>query len=385
MSLTVSLRARLSGAFLLLGGAAVVLLALAVFLGERGRPLVVAGGAGLMGLAWYLGRRAIREIATPIANATLSVRKAVGSGTSPPHLAEAAQAGDIGDLARSLNYLYDSLGDMSRDAKGKEQLQGELAVARRIQSSMLPQKMAAEGLDVAARTIAAEEIGGDYYDVLPTTDGAWIGIGDVAGHGLPAGIIMLTVQSAISALTKQKLDATPKEILAVLNQVIFENVHHRLNVNDYVTLSLIRYFRDGRMVIAGAHEEIIVYRAAEKRCESWPTEGTWIGVINDISPFTDEATYKLEHNDVMVLFTDGVTESTTEKGVPFGFERLMAEVEKVGDQPVSRIAEHIMAAVTTFTHQIQDDISVVVVRYYVADRPRPLTMIEMPVMVTPNG
>src|SRR5205814_8144437 len=98
-------------------------------------------------------------------------------------------------------------------------LEGEMAVARRIQTSMLPRTLNARGLEVSARTLAAEEVGGDYYDVLPTADGAWIGIGDVAGHGLPAGIIMLTIQSAIAALTQDRPDAAPKQILAPANRL----------------------------------------------------------------------------------------------------------------------------------------------------------------------
>src|SRR5207248_636568 len=129
-------------------------------------------------------------------------------------------------------------------------------------------------------------VGGDYYDVLPTADGAWIAIGDVAGHGLPAGIIMLTVQSAVAALTDAKPQAGPRDILTVLNRVIYANIQHRLMIRDYVTLSLIRFFRDGRLVVAGAHEDIIIYRAAQRQCDILPTPGTWIGVINDIESFT---------------------------------------------------------------------------------------------------
>jgi sigma-B regulation protein RsbU (phosphoserine phosphatase) len=245
----------------------------------------------------------------------------------------------------------------------KEQLQSEIDIARRIQSSMLPRTLRAEGLEVSARTFAAQDVGGDYYDVLPTPDGAWIAIGDVAGHGLPAGIIMLTVQSAVAALTHYKPDAAPTDILCRLNHVIYENIHHRLEIHDYVTLSLIRFFRDGRLVVAGAHEDIIVYRKRARSCETLPTNGTWIGVISDIGDFTTDAHYTLDEGDVMVLFTDGVTEAADPGGVPFGFDRLLQAVAEVGEEPTERIVEHVVASAQAWCSQPVDDLTVVALRY----------------------
>ena len=242
-------------------------------------------------------------------------------------------------------------------------LEGEMAVARRIQSSMLPRTLNAPGLEVSARTLAAEEVGGDYYDVLPTDNGAWIGIGDVAGHGLPAGIIMLTIQSAIAALTRDKPDAAPREILAPLNHVIYENIHHRLEIYEFATLSLIRFFHDGRLVIAGAHEDVIVYRAGTGQIDTLPTSGTWIGVVNDIGAATVDSEHRLEQGDVMVLFTDGVTEASDSRGHPFGFERLCAAVTAMGREPTDRIVAHVMEQVQAWSPRLADDVSVVALRY----------------------
>jgi PAS domain S-box-containing protein len=252
---------------------------------------------------------------------------------------------------------------LERDRLEKEQLQSEIAIARKIQSSMLPRTLKAEGLEVAARTIAAEEVGGDYYDVLPTPDGAWIAIGDVAGHGLPAGIIMLTVQSAVAALTHDKPDAAPKDILIQLNHVIYENIHHRLEIHDYVTLSLIRFFRDGRLVVAGAHEDIIVYRKQKRCCETLPTNGTWIGVINDIRSFTSDDHHALQDGDVMVLFTDGVTEATDRDGNPFGFDRLCDAVTEVGEESTASIVDNVVARAKAWCPHPVDDLTVVALRY----------------------
>ncbi len=84
-----------------------------------------------------------------------------------------------------------------------------LAIAQRVQTSILPRKIAVPGLEIAARMIPASEVGGDYYDVLRVDDGCWIAIGDVSGHGLDAGLVMLMLQSAVltSVLARAAGDA----------------------------------------------------------------------------------------------------------------------------------------------------------------------------------
>lgn len=350
----------------------------------RGPVPAALGVAAIVAATCVLAFTTHQRIVIPMRAAVASVRRAAEGHFDQP-CTHAGEGDEVRDLGRWLNHTYDMWGHLSRASSEKEALRSELDVARQIQTSMLPRKLTAEGLDVAARSLAAEEVGGDYYDVLPTKDGAWIGIGDVAGHGLPAGLIMLTVQSAISALTKVHKDGTPKDVLGPLNEVIYYNVKERLNVSDYVTLSLMRFYRDGRLVIAGAHEETIVYRADSGTCESFPTEGTWIGVIDDIREHTTEATYQLRHGDVVLVFTDGITEACNETDEPFGFERLMAEVQAVGTQPVSRIADHIVARVTSFAAKLNDDLSVLVFRYQSPGRPRmSTTFSSMPVVALPG-
>ena len=158
----------------------------------------------------------------------------------------------------------------------------EKELASTIQTSILPRTLAVEGLDVAAVMATATEVGGDYYEVLPVADGCWIGIGDVAGHGLPAGLVMLQTQSAVGALVGQDPTASPDHVLCGVNRVLYENIRKRLHHDEHVTMSLMRYHRDGRVVFAGAHEDIVVWRAATGTCETIATPGTWLGMTSDI-------------------------------------------------------------------------------------------------------
>src|SRR5262249_49943887 len=148
------------------------------------------------------------------------------------------------------------LNEAVRTAKIEE----ELAIAQRVQTSILPKKFEVEGLEIAATMQPADEVGGDYYDVLPFSGGAWLAVGDVSGHGLDAGLIMLMLQSATAALVAARPDATSGELLGQLNEVMFENIRRRLAHNDHVTFSILRYTSDGKVTFAGAHEEMIVVR-----------------------------------------------------------------------------------------------------------------------------
>src|SRR5262252_1083322 len=159
-----------------------------------------------------------------------------------------------------------------------DRLELEMEIASKIQTAILPNitPRAVRGLEIAARMRPATEVGGDYYDVLPTEDGCWLGIGDVSGHGLPAGMIMLQAQSALEALITQSPNAQPGDLLNRLNQVMFENVRKRMKADEHMTLSLIRYHADGRFTVAGAHEEVLICRASGE-CVVLPVKGTWIG------------------------------------------------------------------------------------------------------------
>ncbi len=246
-----------------------------------------------------------------------------------------------------------------------DRLEREMEIASRIQTSILPRQIDVEGLEAAARMLPATEVGGDYYEVLPVGGGCWIGIGDVAGHGLRAGLVMLQAQSAIEALVRQRPDASPAEILGHANSVLFENVRKRLMSDEHVTMSLIRYYDDGRIVTAGAHEEALIWRAATGRCERLPVEGTWLAAVADIGKSTVEATHHLEKGDLLVLYTDGATEAMNTEKAQFGLDRLCATVEASSREPVGRIRDHVLEAVAAWMGACpqNDDITVLVFRH----------------------
>jgi hypothetical protein len=177
---------------------------------------------------------------------------------------------------------------------------------RRIQRSVLPKQPKASFLTVSARMLAAEDVGGDYYDVLPAPHGAWIAVGDVSGHGLQAGLIMFMLQSAVASLTAASPDAKPSELVTLLNTVMYENIRNRLGSDDHVTFVLLRVFDDGRVLHAGSHEELIIRRARGRLCETVATQGTWLGATRDVRRATVDSQLQLEQGDLLVVYTDGL-------------------------------------------------------------------------------
>src|SRR3954469_1820849 len=210
-----------------------------------------------------------------------------------------------------------------RQVAERQRLEKEMEIAARIQTSILPQDVNVGGLEIAAAMHAATEVGGDYYDVVPVEDGCWIGIGDVAGHGLGTGLVMLMMQSGISALARKMPDAAPRDLLLALNTMLVENVRTRLGQHEHATLTLIRYRRDGGLTFAGAHEEMLIRRVATGRCDRIETPGAWVGAKRDITDGTVDSTASLHSGDVLVLYTDGLTEAVAAdgSGARFGADR----------------------------------------------------------------
>ncbi|MES1208791.1 MAG: SpoIIE family protein phosphatase [Pseudomonadota bacterium] len=253
-----------------------------------------------------------------------------------------------------------------RQVAERERLEKEMEIAARIQTSILPRALAVPGLEIAAVMRTATEVGGDYYDVIPTADGCWLGIGDVAGHGLPTGLVMLMMQSGVGVLARKMPDAPPRELLLALNAMLVENVRDRLGQREHATLTLLRYRQDGSLSFAGAHEEILIRRAATGRCDRLETPGPWVGAKRDIAAGTVETTARLMPGDLLVLYTDGLVEAVGHDGRSrFGSDRLIAAIEKAAAAASpAAVRDAILAQLDAFAPRLDDDVTLLVARYF---------------------
>ncbi|WP_438041949.1 SpoIIE family protein phosphatase [Sorangium sp. So ce128] len=252
-----------------------------------------------------------------------------------------------------------------RERLEQERGREESLVAARIQTTLVPEgpeQLAVEGLDIGAAMTPATEVGGDYYDVISRPESGWLGIGDVAGHGLAAGLVTLMIQSMVSALTSRDPGASPSELIAALNNAIYKNVRGRLKRDEHATLLLLRYERSGRVTFAGAHDDIIVCSARTRRCVCIPSTGVWLGVLPVLDALTRDSEFFLEDGDVVVLYSDGVTEARNVHQEQFGLERLCAAIEAAQSAPVEVIRDRILGEVEGWCPSPDGDITVVVAR-----------------------
>jgi phosphoserine phosphatase RsbU/P len=176
-------------------------------------------------------------------------------------------------------------------------LRKQLEIAERIQVGILPKRFDVPGFEIAALMRPAEAVGGDYYELLATDTGFWIGAGDVSGHGLTAGLVMLMLQRALAALAIYAPGAKPAEILKATNRLLVKNIRRRLGGDDHASLVPMHVLRDGTFIFAGGHEPILILRAASSKCEVVDALGPWVGIDDGIEKHLHEGTGKLDPGD----------------------------------------------------------------------------------------
>lgn len=269
----------------------------------------------------------------------------------------------VGPVLKVTGRAFEGLERAATELLQKQRLERELEIGARIQTCLLPKTVTIPELELSAKMVPASEVGGDYYDAFAAGDGGFIGIGDVAGHGLTSGLVMLMVQSIVGALGRKSPQASPSELVCALNTVLHDNIRHRLQNKEHVTFTLFRYERGGKLTFAGAHEEVCVYRKRTGLVELVPTPGTWLGAVRDVKKHTTDSTLQLEAGDIVLLYTDGVTEARAENGEQFGLERVTALLENSADLPINALIDRIYKAVRAHAEELDDDVTLLAFRY----------------------
>jgi sigma-B regulation protein RsbU (phosphoserine phosphatase) len=244
-------------------------------------------------------------------------------------------------------------------------LGAELDVAKQLQSMVLPKKNELEGiedLEIAGYMEPADEVGGDYYDVLRQNGLVKIGIGDVTGHGLESGVVMLMVQTAVRTLLAAH-ENDPIRFYNVINEVLYQNIQ-RINSNRNMTLMLLDY-RDDVCRITGQHEEVIIVRNTGEleRVDTTPL-GLPLGLDPNIEGFATCVDLKLDSGDVVVLHTDGITEAEDTRKQQYGIERLCRIIKENRTHSADDIKQAIIDDVVSHigAQKVFDDITVVVIK-----------------------
>lgn len=279
---------------------------------------------------------------------------------------------DDGELVALVGAFGDLAGIALANARllneiaSRERLEEELRIAARIQQGLLPgDPPACQGLEIAGKTRAARSVGGDTYDFFrreQPADEVLIGIGDVAGKGVGAGLVVSTVRSLLRAYAESLLETD-----AILGRVN-AHLHQDLTAGLFVSYLLLRYSEDdGQVAFTGAgHEHLILYRPSTGQLEFMRAGGVVLGLVSDLGSRLSERRMTLYPGDVVVLYTDGATEArrpgTTEE---FGLDRIGEAIRRAPPDATS-IVEQVMQEVIAFgggeQAELHDDLTVVALR-----------------------
>jgi serine phosphatase RsbU (regulator of sigma subunit) len=255
-------------------------------------------------------------------------------------------------------------------------LWGEMRLARKIQEALVPAAPALFGCEVAALMKATDQVGGDYYDVVQTPSAEWILIGDVSGHGVPAGLVMMMCHTAVRTVLAADPKVMPHTLLARVNTVLSENMR-QLGENKYMTISALRRNPDGSIHFAGAHQDILVYRAASDSIETRETQGIWLGLKPDIASALTTKSFQLTRGDVLLLYTDGVTEAARD-GALFDAAGVKGVLSGARGKSAREVLDALFAALRDF--DVKDDATALVIRQVAAvqaARPAPQSTCAM--------
>src|SRR4051794_5599391 len=328
---------------------------------RRARTLQIAGGIYVAAafVALLLASIFQRAIARPI-HRLLRAEKRVSREKDYTLRVEKEANDEIGLLIDGFNEM---LGEIrARDAEILAKHDQEMALARSIQTSVLPRTFELPGYDISAVMLPAEEVGGDFYEFRRTNGGAWIGVGDVTGHGVTSGLIMMMAQSMFTMLCEQNGHCeSPAKFVSLLNRAMFYNLK-RLGQEKFMTMVVARIGENGQLVYAGAHTDLLIYRAATATIERLPTDGVWLGISDDVEHLTTDRSITLNRGDVVLLHTDGVTESRNAAGECYDMQRLTDDLKKLHDKPAAAIVTTIAASAWQWAGTPKDDVSLMAVK-----------------------
>ena len=243
----------------------------------------------------------------------------------------------------------------------KERLEEELNIAKSIQKGLLPDPIpACEKLDISADNISSYQVGGDYFDILETpAEHLLFAIGDVTGKGIPAALLMANLQAMLHVLLP--VDISLSEASGQVNDIIYQNTPS----DKFITFFWGIFNPENsefRFVNAG-HNNPLLFRAGQDEPEELTDGGLILGAMSTMAPY-DEARVTLQPDDVLVLYTDGVTESmNVEETEEFGEERLINCIKENRERSADEIKNAITDAVNDFSKDIQyDDITLIVIK-----------------------
>jgi len=334
-----------------------------------------------VGLALIVGRKLTLSITSAVDQlyeATKHINRADFS-----HRITVQSSDQLATLANSFNSMTTSIEKLVQEQKEKQRLEGELAIAQEVQAQLFPRQVSElESLEVHGFCRPARTVSGDYYDFLALNSGKlMLAVGDISGKGISAALLMATIHSAVHAYSIEDIpvlyepaatgrsglmlaselkgrEASPAALLTLLNHQLYESTP----AAKYATLFLGIYDEATRRLTYanGGHLPPILI-SENGSSQLLDCGGTVVGLFDNLT--FPEATVQLRPGDVLVAYSDGVTEPESDYG-EFGEERLIQLVRENRHLPLERITEIVTAAVADWIgdNEQPDDVTLVLAR-----------------------
>jgi sigma-B regulation protein RsbU (phosphoserine phosphatase) len=250
------------------------------------------------------------------------------------------------------------------EAGEKKRMDRDLDVARDIQRILLPASAPEiPGFEIVGLNIPASQVSGDYYDYINIDpERLGIAIADVSGKGVPASLIMAMCRSVLRSLAQA--DASAAHVLRQVNRQLYPDIKEDM----FISMAyLVLHHSDGEVVLARAgHDAPFHYRAIDQSVSKINPPGMALGIDSGgvFDRVTGDFRVRLEPNDCLVLYTDGVTEALDINGLEFGTSRLIQAIQAGATESAQAILNRVTSDLKAFvgSHPQNDDITLIVIR-----------------------
>ena len=246
-----------------------------------------------------------------------------------------------------------------KEALEKQKLEEELEIARGIQKNLLPHSIPKfDRFEISAINISSQHVGGDYYDIIPLDENSYcVAIGDVSGKGVPAALLMANIQAFLRIICKHGMDIS--EATGIINDLITSNTSDGKFITFFWGM-LNEKNLNFEYVNAGHNPPLLI---RNKKIHKLERGGIILGVMKTILPYDSES-ITLEKDDVIVLFTDGVTEAKNKNDDEFSDEKFEALCLNYSDLSSAEMIVKIKEEVRKFADGTSqsDDITILIIK-----------------------
>lgn len=246
-----------------------------------------------------------------------------------------------------------------QEALEKQKLEEELEIAKGIQRNLLPKEMPQlNNFQISAMSISSKQVGGDYYDIIKTEDERYfIGIGDVSGKGVPASLLMANLQAFLKSITKQGYDIAAST--RIINDLVSENTTDGRFIT-FFWLLLDDQKKEMTYVNAGHNPPLLI---RDKKITYLDKGGMLLGVMKTFIPYESE-TVQLQKDDILVMFTDGVTEAKNRSDEEYSDKKLENLLSEKTFSSSEEIMDEVKKSIDEFVagEPQSDDITLIVLR-----------------------